>query len=71
MYSKVLLNTFIGTTKYIYNYMYIYVAKPLDTLAPARPPPSICCTYMLATIIGQCLCLSLCLSVSLSLCLCL
>ena len=28
-------------------------AKPLDTLAPGRPPPSICCTYMVVSILGQ------------------
>ena len=28
-------------------------AKPLTTLAPGRPPPSICCTYMVVDILGQ------------------
>lgn len=28
-------------------------AKPLDTLAPQRPPSTICCTYMVLTIAGQ------------------
>jgi len=28
-------------------------AKPLNTLAPGRPPASICCTYMVVTILGQ------------------
>mmetsp|Transcript_37397 Transcript_37397/g.85175 ORF Transcript_37397/g.85175 Transcript_37397/m.85175 type:complete len:330 (+) Transcript_37397:2-991(+) len=28
-------------------------AKPLDTLAPQRPPASICCAYMVCTVAGQ------------------
>jgi hypothetical protein len=28
-------------------------SKPLNTLAPARPPPSICCVYMVVDVLGQ------------------